>query len=331
MVRGTVSKLIFVDSSVNTTGDTTRVLLPAQPFSATGNERLALTLVSFSIRRNWTNINDTNRTFYLFLNSAYHEVNIAAGVYSTFASLALAIKAALDVTIATIAQISTAAVAYDAVTRKYTISLTMAAGSEAVEVEIRTFFIKSGTLPTNVSVRGGFNDAHEILGARPVRVAANAASSMVHELAAGVNILTSVYPASLSTLDGVYIHLNTLETGNFCSTGHDSRAQDSLRLIESSLFAKVNFDDSTFTEAHEVIQYEDSGGDLYQTFLTRKSLDHLDFRITDARGRSLSFLDRNQAEEGLMAFRLVLRWDLFQPAPTPTPRSEIGFERPPTI
>ena len=54
MVRGQVSKLLFIDSSVNTDGrDHTKVLVPAHPFSATGAERMALTLVSFTMRRNW--------------------------------------------------------------------------------------------------------------------------------------------------------------------------------------------------------------------------------------------------------------------------------------
>jgi hypothetical protein len=331
MVRGTTSKLIFIDSSVNTHGDHTKVIVPPHPFSATGAERLALSLVSFSMRRNWYNLNNTNRTFYLFLANAYYEVNIVAGVYSSFATLAAAIQTALGVTIAGVAQIATAAVAYSAVSRKFTISLTMAAGSEAVPVEIRCFAVKGGALPAGVTLQGAYSDSHEILGARPVRVVANAADSMVGELAAGVNTLISYYPASLNTLDAVYIHINTIETGNFMSTGHESHAQDSLRLIESSLFARVPFDDSSFTEAHEVIQFEDNGGDSYQSFLSRKSLDTLDIRVTDARGRSLATLDPTQADEGLMAFRMCLRWDLFSPPPAPTPRREIAFEKPPTV
>ena len=80
MVRGDVSKLLFLDSSVSTHGDKTKVMLPPHPFSAQSNERMALTLQSFSMRRNWYNLNDTNRIFYLFVNGVYYEVAITAGV-----------------------------------------------------------------------------------------------------------------------------------------------------------------------------------------------------------------------------------------------------------
>ena len=142
-------------------------------------------------------------------------------------------------------------------------------------------------------------------------------------------MLTSIYPASLNTLDAVYIHCNSIETGNFMSTGHESHAQESLRLIESSLFARIPFDDSTFTEAHEVVSYEDSGGDAFQTFLTRKTLETLDVRITDARGRSLATLDPTQADNGMMGFRMCLRWDLFVGQETPQPVMSMKFEKPP--
>ena len=91
MVRGTISKYIYIDSSVNTHNDHTRVLMPAHPFSAQGNERMSLTLLSFGMRRSFHNINPTNGIFYLYVNTTYYEVNIAPGTYSTFTTLAAAI------------------------------------------------------------------------------------------------------------------------------------------------------------------------------------------------------------------------------------------------
>jgi hypothetical protein len=330
MVRGDVSKLLFLDSSVSTHGDKTKVMLPPHPFSAQSNERMALTLQSFSMRRNWYNLNDTNRIFYLFVNGVYYQVAITAGVYTTFNSLGNAINDALVATIATVAEIASSAVVYSATTRLFTIALTMAAGSTTVPVEIRCFSVKGGALPANVSIAGGFNDSHELLGGRPIRSVAAAANSLVGTIAAGVNTLVSYFPASLNTLDAVYLHTNTIETGNYMTTGHESHAQESLRLIESSLFARIPFDDSTFTEAHEVVSFEDSGGDAFQSFLTRKTLETLDIRVTDARGRSLATLDPTQADEGLMAFRMVLRWDLFITPQPPQPQQP-KLEKPPTL
>ena len=331
MVRGTTSKLIFVDSSVSTDGrGHTKVLIPPHPFSAQGGERMALTLVSFTMRRNWYNLNATNNTFYLFVSNTYHEVVITPGVYSSFAALAGAINAALTTTTATIAAIATSTVNYNDTTRFFSIVLTMTAGSEAIPVQLKCFAIKGGTLPVGVSLQGGLSDSHEILGVTPIRSSAQAADSSNGGLNAGINTLRSKYPASLNTLDALYLHMNTIETGHFMSTGYESHAQESLRLIESSIFARIPFDDSTFTEAHEVVSFEDSGGDMYQSFLSRKNIESLDIRVTDARGRSLAVLNPSQAEDGLLAFRLCLRWDLFVPPPTPQ-KDSVKLEKPPSV
>ena len=114
------------------------------------------------------------------------------------------------------------------------------------------------------------------------------------------------------------------------STGHESFAEDSLRLIESSIFARIPFDDSSFTEVHEVVAYEDSGNDAYQSFLTRKSIDSLDVRVTDHAGRSLATINPTQAADGQLGWRAVFRWDLFyDPRPPVAAQSRIKFEKPP--
>jgi hypothetical protein len=332
MVRGAISKLIFIDSSVATHGDHTKVLVPPHPLSAGAGERMALSLVSFSMRRNWYNANPTNNTFYIFTDNTYHKVEIVSGVYPTFASLTTAINAALTATISAIATIASVATTYSATTRKFTIVFTMASGSEAVPVEIRCFAIKTGSLPANVSLQGGFNDSFEILGAKPNR-STTAETSMEHtpDIVNGTNTLTSIFPASLNTLDAVYLRINSVETGNFMSTGFNSRIRESDRLIESQIFARIPFARSSFDEVHEVVSFEDNGGDQYQSFLLRKSLDTLDIQVTDAKGRSLAQVDPSQADEGLMAFKMCLRWDLFVPPKPPPPEHKLAFEKPPTI
>ena len=102
MVRGSSSRMIFVDSSVNTHHDRTKISLPPHPFSAVGAERVAFSLQQFSIRRNWFNINPTNNTGYVYIDATYHEFVITPGVYSTFVALATAIQTALNEAAATI-------------------------------------------------------------------------------------------------------------------------------------------------------------------------------------------------------------------------------------
>ena len=62
---------------------------------------------------------------------------------------------------------------------------------------------------------------------------------------------------------------------------------------------------------HETVQFEDSGGDLYQSFLAQKSLDNFELRLTDAAGRPLAEANPLQSDLGLMRFTCVLRYDIF--------------------
>jgi hypothetical protein len=331
-MRGDSSKLIFIDSTVNTDGrDHSKILCPPHPFSASNGERMSLSLVSFTMRRNWYNINNTNNQFYMFVNNVYHQVLIAPGVYSTFNSLGDAIATALNLAVATVVEISSCSVSYEARNRLFTFQFAMAPGHTATVVEIQCFAIKSGVLPPGVTREGGFQDSHEIIGGAPTRSAGTPQPALTGFVAGGVNTLRSKYPASLNTLDAIYLHLNTVQTGNFMSSGYESHTLDSLRLIESSIFARIAFDDSTFTEAHEVVSFQDSGGDMFQTFIQRPNIESLDIRVTDARGRSLAQLNPAQASDGLLGFRACFRWDLFRAPPVVLPRMNYTLDHLPEL
>ena len=286
---------------------------------------MSLTLQSFGIRRNWYNLNPTNNTGYIAVTpaggvEALHEFKIAPGSYSSFVTLATAIQTALNsaITNHTIAALNTFSVVYDSVSRLFTITCTKSGGHNGTAVQIKCFAIKAPP-PVGVSLQGGFSDLHEILGGLPLRSATATGGSMtlVTGTAANVEELRSKFPASLNTLDAIYIHLPGLETGNYMSTGHEAFVTDSLRVVESSIFARIPFDSSAFDEIHEVVQFEDSGGDSFQSFLTRKSLENLEIRVTDAKGRSLANIDHTQEAVGMLSFKMVLRFDVFTP---PMPR-----------
>ena len=163
--------MIFLDSSVNTHHDRTKLNVPPHPFSAVGTERLALSLQQFSIRRNWLNINPTNNTGYVYIDGTYHEFIIVPGAYATFAELATALQNALNVAAAGIAKIDSFTVTHSSVTRKFTITVQLTDDAAISEVQVRCFAIKSGAMPPGVSLSGGFNDIHEILGGKPLKVA----------------------------------------------------------------------------------------------------------------------------------------------------------------
>jgi hypothetical protein len=343
-----VSRLIFLDSSVNTHGDRTRVLLPARAFSASGNEQMSITLQSFSIRRNWYNINPTNNTGFIFVDNTYFEFSIDPGLYASFAphplafDLASAIQAGLancitsNTTLGTI--VSGVTCSYSIKTRLFTIVFTKQSGQTAKTVEIRCFAVKDMAHPQVLTQNGAFNDLFEILGARPIRSFANAENSLrlATGSAANQDRLISRYPASLNTLDAIYIHLPALETGNFMSTGLESHIAESQQIVESSIFARIPFANATFDETHEVVQFEDTGGDAFQSMLTRKSLDNLDIRITDGKGRSLANIDPSQSDLGLLSYKMALRFDIFIPPQPKEPshgvaRSALTHLHPPSV
>jgi hypothetical protein len=121
---------------------------------------------------------------------------------------------------------------------------------------------------------------------------------------------TSPYAAALNTLDAVYLHFNSIGTGNFMTPSFDIGTKDSLRMIESSIFARIPFDDATFTAEHEVVTFEDTN-DTYQCMIPRSNFETLDVRVTDAKGRSLISHGPNQAKNGLLSYKMCLRWDLW--------------------
>ena len=55
---------------------------------------------------------------------------------------------------------------------------------------------------------------------------------------------------------------------------------------------------------------------MFQSFPLRKNFEQLEMRICDSKGRSLAQLDPAQADDGLMGWKAVVRFDLFKPPPT---------------
>ena len=345
MVRGQISRLIFIDSSVNTHGDRTRVLLPPRSFTASGNEQISLTLQSFSMRRNWYNINATNNTAYIFCDGVHYEFEIQVGFYQLFSGIASAIASGLNTCINANTALSTlfasATCTHSSTSRLFSITFTKtnAASPTDKDIEIRCFAIKGSGKPvfTNLTSNGSFQDSFEILGGRPIRSEAQAANSLSVIPGSNTTVqLQSRYPTQLNTLDAVYLHLSSLETGNFQSTGFESHVVNTHndRVVESSMFARIALQSlHKEGEFYETITFEDNGGDAFQSMITRKSLENIEIRVTDAKGRSLANIDPTQSDLGLLAYNLVLRFDIFIPREPKEPSHGVSYlaSHPPSV
>ena len=332
-MRGEISKFLFIDSEVNSG----RVSLPPQTFACHDNEKMSFTLVDFSMRRNFPQISAANNTFFIYMQTdqTFYEVVIPIGDYENHTSINNAINTALALTITNAVgsslktNVTSIVSTFDDLIRTYVFNITLVAGATAQvkDVELRCYHIKSGNIPSGITSKyAAYSDVHEILGGEPLKTDEDK-NSFYRDLSSP-NILYSKFPASLSTLDALYLRCN-LELGNYESPGLDMFHQDGVQMQNSNIIAKIPLQGSTaaIRKAHEIITFEDNGGDLYQKFLPVNNLEHVQFFVTDKRNRSLAEYSPGQASIGLMSFNLTMRWDKFIPQKPEHPIPK-GFPKP---
>ena len=301
------SRLIFVDSEINTVSNQAKakILVPPQPFSVHGGDHMRLTLLSFEMRRNWYSVNQTNCVFYIYTPSTttYQEIIIPPGSYDTFAKLAAAVQVGLRAAAATYAL---AECVFDESSRKLTFTLTGA----AADAHLVCFQVKQGVRPAGVSDAGFFSDSYELLGLIPSRTATHTNATD----AVGPGAHAAPFPCALNTLEAIYLRTN-LMGGNYQSYGHERFLPDSNGLVETQILARIPLTRACFDPIFEFVQFEDTN-DLFQMHLQRQSLDTIELYVTDDKGRFLAEVDPRQADLGLLSFKCVLRWDhLIAPPP----------------
>ena len=317
------SRLLFIDSEINTVGQRgkCRVLIPNHPFSVVGSEKMRLTLLSFDMRRQWYNVNQTNNEFYLYSAStnAYFPVVLQPGVYRSFAAgahtagpkgLGHALQDALDIAVTAMNATLTSTIAVQSVTfdeNKRSFTFTLSGGGIPADLQAVCFQCKQGLQPAGVSDAGFFSDVHEIIGGIPTRD-----SSVVQAaLDKDGNAFSSSMPASLNSLEAIYLRCN-VQTSNYQTHGFEKGMPDRNGMAETSIFARIPLTRACFDDVFEFVQFEDAN-DLFQIHLHQKTLDSLIFEVTDDKGRLLAEVDPRQADLGLMNFKCVLRWDALGP------------------
>ena len=216
------SRLIFVDSEINTVSNQAKakILVPPQPFSVHGGDHMRLTLLSFEMRRNWYSVNQTNCVFYIYTPSTttYQEIIIPPGSYDTFAKLAAAVQVGLRAAAATYAL---AECVFDESSRKLTFTLTGA----AADAHLVCFQVKQGVRPAGVSDAGFFSDSYELLGLIPSRTATptNATDAV------GPGAHAAPFPCALNTLEAIYLRTTTLWAATIKAM--DTRGSSPTRMV----------------------------------------------------------------------------------------------------
>jgi hypothetical protein len=303
-------RLIYIDSEVNTigNGEEVRIDLPAEPFTVGEKEKIKLVLNNFQMRRQFTNINRYNKYFYIQDTSSgvYTELQLQEGTYENFTDLAAAIKTALDSTFG-----GSSTVNYNSITRKLTITT---AGTAPVLPNARMVFFqaKSGTPPANVNQL--FQDTHEVFGGKRTSSPTNIVSGM---RVVGGNY-ESFYPASLGSLEAIYIRIN-LANNNYQTYGYEKNLPDLPGLTPSQIFARIPLATNASTpNANNFIEYEDQN-ELFQIVLGQKTLDTISIRLTDDKNRPLPLFDpeNTQALEGNLSFKMTLKFAVVDDTPSP--------------
>ena len=305
------SKNIFLDSSINTDsgdGRSARWICPSEGFSVGNQQFIKMTVNSFTMRRNWYNINYHNNLFYSYdpPTDVYQPYTIAEGNYTTLNSLATAIQAALQVVHAG------AACTFDPITRKFSLDMT-GAGAFPADNYFVGFVVKEGLIPGAIggqpSQLGFFNDSFEVLGGKPERsggltlVPVNLFGATVGQV-----VHKSFYVAALNTLSELCIR-SSLQGGNYQSFGYERQLPNASGLTNTDIIARIPIRNATWTAEEEFIHFEDFD-DNFSVIIPEKQLSQFVFSVTDHKGRLLPQVAPGQAQDGSLSFRLSLKMSI---------------------
>jgi len=308
MSQGIIDKYyknVFLDSSINTIGGDGRFAkwsLPSSYFNCANNQYIKVLLNSFSMRRNWYNINFNNNTFFATDGTTFVPIVIAQGDYTTYADLATAIQTAL------VATYAGATCTFTAETRKFTLNMTGAATFPATYFFVG-FLCKDDTTnpdPTVIPRAAFFNDSYEILGGFPTRDG----TSLVNMFGATVGQVqhTSPFVGALNTINEIVIR-SSLQGQNFQSYSYERDLKDDTGVTPTDIMARIPLEFAYYTPANaEFIHYDDFD-DNFSVIVPQKQLNEVILVVTDGKGRLLPQTASGQAQLGLLSFRACLKFE----------------------
>ena len=308
------SRLVFVDSASNVRGNgeaATFKINNIEDFTVNGiGKYLKATLSSFSMFKNWYNINETSGIFYALQGTTYTEIIIPKGDYDGFTA-ATGILNPLDAAIQgaiVLAGFTGALVTYDSLRRSFKVDMGAVGGWTNGTDDFRCFIHKTGTPPAGVSDAGFFNDSWMIIGGRPnkeVDGISFAKTALDYDSASGLYI--SPYSAQLSAVDELVIR-SDFPSMNYQSAGYDRSTTAQSGLSSTDIFARLPLTKSIFDPQTGMIHFEDPN-DLFSVLMTNTQLSGFSLYLTDSRGRFIQEMTSGQASVGDLSFRAAIRFD----------------------
>ena len=342
---------LFISTESVTQGNSldTTFFLPQGLMACDESQRMRLSLLSFSMRNNWYNINQYNNRFYIVAVDAAGAilasklVTISRGNYVSYDNATTGLAAALEFSVDTALKamgITTPAVSvvWDNVSGKLAMTYDTSEDPTWISVKHVAFTINnynssSGSLVQDIigtnSVTA-YQDVFEILGGcKNTRDSVTDFSEFLDifktTFVGSVMTATGYWMASLSTDENIYLRTN-LNNTSFQTAGFDTGSQKYPEVVSSNILAKIPIGNSPFayqrdvvtpTDGFEsqaksqVIYYSDNGNNVFSMYLQTKQQGSIRLFLTDSYGRPISIASQEQLNCGGMYFTCTIRIDVF--------------------
>lgn len=314
---------IFVDSerdlAPNSRGDNIYLPLQQTPITCADNQFIRLTLQSFSMYKNFTNVNTNNDTFRYTLDQDYSgsggetgtiNKNVAlqltnqnyASLYDLAKEFGLVLASKLQTHLNKTATLNLTTI-------KPANTTTLAGTTNNIisfEIDITAHSIAQ---PLVIQFKVADGDIFELLGGDRIRDATDETTASITADTSNANkvVITCKFPAQLSTQQNIYLRTNVsntnIQTESFDAGNNDIVGGDNV-MGGSRILGKIIIDNefATFTSGTQM---------EYFVNLLQKQVNTLQLYLTDSHGRSLPFL-AGQTTLGNASFECVVKVDIVQ-------------------
>ncbi len=315
---------IFVDSerdlAPNSRGDNIYLPLQQTPITCADNQFIRLTLQSFSMYKNFTNVNTNNDTFRYTLNQDYSgssgqnvQIDIPlelenknyGSLYDLATEFGTVLQSKLQTHLGKTATLNTGSI-------KPASSTTLAGTTNNIisfDIDIAGHGI---TQPLVIQFKVRDGDIFELLGGDRIRDSVATPDTTTVSITADTSnankvVITCKFPAQLSTQQNIYLRTNVsntnIQTESFDAGNSDVVGGDNV-MGGSRILGKIIIDNefATFTSGTQM---------EYFVNLLQKQVNTLQLYLTDSHGRSLPFL-AGQTTLGNASFECVVKVDIVQ-------------------
>jgi len=312
------SRLVFLDSdAVSIEGDKLQASFPSGQITAGDGQFLRVSLQSFSMIKNFYNINPTNNTVAMKAPGA-GKVFVACSIppmnYATYNEIADACGKAIATQLqtelpvvgtVTVTDVSPASGKTSADTgnrvMSFALNCTGAHGLSTGDLILQTRdFQTSSVTDTQMDQ----SDSYEILGGKRITDPTSTSSSFNIDVSDPNKIVVKGYfPMQRFTQTDVFLHCDLCSTNYASSHYSKENAPSSLQLFSSTIFAKMHIYD-------ESIVYDNLGGGAEYFFdIFQDSLTNITFSIRDCNGRVITEVATDQKLSGNFNCNMSLRVD----------------------